>query len=141
MRAEFTESLDPPLQPPVSAGNAADLVMNPWRSIDRDDDVIHRFGDHCGTLFERQAGSKECDAHAFCAAQARQGRQIGMHERLSAGEDDPLHFEIAKAGEVTRLIPWGWARRTAKRRNPGTAPLSAAINRGASVRHRSSGQL
>ena len=104
---ELTQSFDPALQPSVSAWDSANFVVDIGRPVDRDDHVIYRCSNDVGTFFKRQTRSKKSNAHAFGAAHVRQGRYVGMHQRLAAGEYDPFHVELAKAGQVRLEIARG----------------------------------
>src|SRR5262249_46981008 len=93
--------------PPVRARDTANFVVDMGRPVDRDDHIVHRCSDDVGTFFKRQGGGKKSNADAFTAAQARQGRYVGMHQGLATGEYNPFHVELAKAGQVRLEIALG----------------------------------
>src|SRR5262249_19812 len=66
----------------------------------RHNDVIHGLDNHFSMFLKQQSGGKERTAHAFCSTHSTQRTQIGMHQRFPTREDNPLHLQFAKTGEV-----------------------------------------
>ena len=74
--------------------------MDPGGTIERNDHVIDR-GSNLGRVAgEQQTRAENGSANAAPAEQARQLKQIGVHQRLSAREDHPLDAQPADVGQV-----------------------------------------
>jgi hypothetical protein len=83
--------------------------MNIRRAVQRNDDFIEVRDYRLGVLFEKQSGAQHRQPHAERAQPRAQPEQIGVHERLTAREDDPAHsqrFHIGRvAVEINKEVP------------------------------------
>jgi len=107
VRAQASKSLYSAFQSHKCFRNGTDIVMCLRWSVKRHNHVVHPFGHFSSMPLEYQSGSEEREAHTFLSKQPAQRRQIGMHQRLAAGEDDPLHVEGSQARNVRFEIPVG----------------------------------
>src|SRR5260221_7923228 len=85
--------------------NSANPVMNSGRAVERHDDFIEALYNRLGVLFEKESGAQHRQLDSERAQPRAQPEEIGMHERLAAGKDDPAH---SQGFDIGRLAAADW---------------------------------
>ena len=82
----------------------ANAVVYFRRSVERDNDFIEILHNRLGVLFEQKPGAQYRLPDAERPQARAQAEQIGMHQGLATGEDDPAHSERFDIGCVAVKI-------------------------------------
>lgn len=68
--------------------NPANLIMDFWRTINRDDDLVDTSGNLRGLCVKKKAGGEECNSYVQIAEELAEGLKITVKKRFASSKDD-----------------------------------------------------
>src|SRR5436305_3665117 len=86
------------------ARDAANLVVDSRRAIQRDDHLVQMLHDLAGVPGKKQARAEDRQSHAERPQRGAEPKEIGVHQWLATGKDYPSHAQGCDIGGVPLQI-------------------------------------